>query len=119
MQSMKSAKIYQFPRLDLTASVPIEPSGNACNANKGTKQAHRVSGWKMILYWPIGLAWLLAAMLWPVLNWIGALDVVFQCLRALYYSNTPAIHATLQAGLHAACYLLVSAFVYLYRPKVF
>ena len=39
--------------------------------------------------WTIGLVWLFLGMFWPLLNWIAAMDVVFQFLRALYYSNTP------------------------------
>jgi Uncharacterized KleE stable inheritance protein len=115
---MKSAKIYQFPRCGRTVSTPIYPSGNALNTSKGSKQAHKTAGWNMITHWPIAIAWLLVGMLWPLLNWMGAMDVLFQCLRALYYSNNPAIHATLQAVIHTACYLLLSAFVYIYRPNV-
>jgi hypothetical protein len=116
---MKSAKIVQFPRLDRTVSPAFRPSEHVFNDSKNLKQGDKEIAWKMILRWPIGFAWLLVAMLWPLLNWLGALDVVFQCLRALYYSNNPAIHATLMAGLHITCYLLLSAFVYLYRPNVF
>ena len=54
-----------------------------------------------------------------LLNWLAAMDVVFQFLRALYHSNTPAIHATLQASIHGVLYILLSLFVYLYRPKAF
>jgi hypothetical protein len=58
-------------------------------------------------------------LFWPLLNWLAAMDVVFQFLRALYYSNTPAIHATLTASIHGVLYILLSLFVYLYRPKAF
>jgi Uncharacterized KleE stable inheritance protein len=118
MKTLNSAKIYQFPRRGRTNPAPICPSGNSMNASKDSKQAHKTAGWNKKLHWPIGLVWLLAGMLWPFLNWMGAMDVLFQCLRALYYSNTPAVHATLQAGIHTASYLLLSAFVYLYRPNV-
>ena len=119
MKTLKSAKIYQFPRSGRAGAIPIDSSWNALNAGKGPKQVHKTAWWKMILHWPIGLVWLLVGMLWPFLNWMGAMDVLFQCLRALYYSNTPDVHATLQAGIHTACYILLSAFVYLYRPSVF
>lgn len=116
---MKSATIVQFPRNGLTASTPIDSSEIALNTRQGLKQAHRIARRKMMLHWPLGLAWLLVGMLWPLLKWVGAMDVLFQCLRALYFSNTPALHATLQAGIHSGCYLLISLVVYLYRPKVF
>ncbi len=119
MKTIKSAKIYQFPRFDRAGAISIDSSWNALNASKGSRQAHKTVAWKMILHWPIGLVWLLVGMLWPFLNWMGAMDVLFQWLRVLCYSNTPDVHATLQAGIHTACYLLLSAFVYLYRPSVF
>ena len=118
MKTLNSAKIYQFPRLERSGAIPIDSSWNALNASNGSNQAHKTAAWKMISHWPIGLVWLLVGMLWPFLNWMGAMDVLFQWLRALYYSNTPDVHATLQAGIHTACYLLLSAFVYLYRPNV-
>jgi len=118
MKTINSAKIYPFPRHGLAASPPSCPSRNTLNASKGPQQAHKTAGWKKMAHWQLGLAWLLVSILWPFLNWMGAMDVLFQCLRALYFSNTPAVHATLQAGIHTTCYLLISAFVYLYRPSV-
>ena len=117
---MKSAKLYQFPqRGGRTASIPIDPSEGSFNIQNGSLKTNRTAGWKMIMPWTIGLVWLFLGMFWPLLNWIAAMDVVFQFLRALYYSNTPAIHATLQASIHGALYIFLSLFVYLYRPKVF
>lgn len=116
---MKPSNIVQFPRHGLIASTPIDTSEIALNPRQGSKQTKRIARWKMILLWPIGIVWLLVSMLWPLLKWVGAMDVLFQCLRALYFSNTPALHATLQAGVHSGCYLLISLFFYLYRPKVF
>ena len=118
MKTINSAKIYQFPRLERSGAIPIDSSWNALNASKGSRQTNKTAGWKKVAQWPIGLVWLLVGMLWPFLNWMGAMDVLFQWLRFLYYSNTPAVNATLQAGIHTACYLLLSAFVYLYRPNV-
>ena len=116
---MKSAKIYQFPRHGRATSIPIVHAENSVNIKNGSKKTHQIAGWKRIMPWAIGLLWLFLGMFWPLLNWIVAMDVVFQFLRALYYSNTPAIHATLQAAIHGALYILLSLFVYLYRPKVF
>jgi len=119
LKTMKSAKIVQFPQMGRDATHFIDPSGKALNARKGSQQAFKITAWKMILHGSIGLVWLLVGLLWPFINWIGALDVLLQWLRVFYYSNTPANHATLQAGIHTTCYLLLSVFVYLYRPKRF
>src|SRR5512137_384457 len=117
---MESAKLYQFPqRGGRTASIPIDPSEDAFNTKNGSLKTNRIAGWKMIMPWTIGLVWLFLGMFWPLLNWMAAMDVVFQFLRALYYANTPAIHATLTASIHGVLYILLSLFVYLYRPKVF
>jgi len=117
---MKSAKLYQFPqRGGRTASISTVHSEDSFNTQNGSLKTNRTAGWKMIMPWTIGLVWLFLGMFWPLLNWIAAMDVVYQYLRALYYSNTPAIHATLQASIHGALYIFLSLFVYLYRPKAF
>ncbi len=116
---MKSAMIVPFPRKGRTATLPLSPSECVLNTRQGSQPAHKMPGWKIVLHWTLGLIWLLVGLSWPLLERVGALDVVFQCLRALYFSNTPALHATWQAGLHAGGYLLVTSFYYLYRPKVF
>jgi hypothetical protein len=116
---MKSATIVQFPRHGPNISSLIDPSEIALKSREGIKQANRRAWWRMVLDWPMGLIWLLLGLCWPLLKWLGAMDVLFQCARALYFSNTPLLHATLQAGIHSVCYLLISLFVYLYRPKVF
>ena len=92
---------------------------NSSHAQQRAIKTNRMAGLKNIMSWTMGLLWLFLAMFWPLLNWIAAMDVVFQCVRALYYSNTPAIHATLQASIHGVLFILLSLFVYLYRPKVF
>ncbi|NOT13823.1 MAG: hypothetical protein HOP23_18705 [Methylococcaceae bacterium] len=117
---MKSAKLYQFPQCGgRTASIPIDPFEDAFNTKNDSLTTKKIAGWKRIMPWTIGLIWLFLGMFWPLLNWIAAMDVVFQFLRALYYANTPAIHATLTASIHGVLYILLSLFVYLYRPKVF
>jgi hypothetical protein len=72
-----------------------------------------------MMSWLLGLLWIVLALLGPLINWLGAMDVVFQFFRALYYANSPANHATVQALIHSVLYLILSLFVYLYRPKVF
>jgi len=116
---MKSATIVQFPRHGPTTARPLDSSEIALKTRNIPNQAHRMTRRGILLHWSMGLVWLLLGLCWPLLKWLGALDVLFQCVRALYFFNTPALHATLQAGIHSVCYLLISLFVYLYRPKVF
>jgi hypothetical protein len=117
---MKSAKLYQFPRHGRSASIAIvQPEEIKTQNQKGSIKTLLIAGWKSIMSWIIGLVWLLLGMFWPLLNWIITMDVFFQFLRAVYYLSTPVIHATLQASIHGVLYILLSLFVYLYRPKVF
>jgi hypothetical protein len=115
---MKTAKLLQFPKSGLTGTIP-DVSPEAGRIQKVAKNKHRLTGWNRMMAWLLGLLWIVLALLWPLINWLGAMDVVFQIVRALYYANTPANHATLQALIHSVLYLLLSLFVYLYRPKVF
>ena len=105
---MKSAKLYQFPRHRRTASIPIVHSVESFNNKDDSIKTNKIACWKRMLPWTIGLVWLFLGMFWPLLNWMAAMDVVFQFLRALYYSNTPAIHATLQASIHGVLNILLS-----------
>jgi hypothetical protein len=115
---MKTAKLLQFPR---NARVGTNPSlsSEGGRIQKSTINTHRFSGWNRMMAWLFGVLWLFLALLWPLINWLGAMDVVFQFVRALYYANAPANHATVQALIHSVLYLCLSFFVYLYRPKVF
>lgn len=117
---MKSAKLYQFPQHgSQTSSIFIDSTEDSFITQNGSLKTNGVAGWKRLMSWIIGLVWLFLGLFWPLLNWLAAMDVVFQLFRALFYSNTPAIHATLQASIHGVLYILLSLFIYLYRPKSF
>ena len=115
---MKTAKLLQFPNNSPTGGI-TNVSPEAGRIQKATINTHRFVGWKKMVSWLLGFLWIVLALLWPLINWLGAMDVVFQFVRALYYANTPANHATVQALIHGVLYLFLSFFVYLYRPKVF
>ena len=115
---MKTAKLLQFPNNSPTGGI-TNVSPEAGRIQKATINAQRFSGWNRMMAWLFGVLWLFLALLWPLINWLGAMDVVFQFVRAVYYANTPANHATVQALIHSVLYLCLSFFVYLYRPKVF
>ena len=115
---MKTAKLLQFPNNDCSGTnLSVSPEDG--RIQKATINTHKLTGWKKMVSWLLGLLWIVLALLWPLINWLGAMDVVFQFVRALYYANTPANHATVQALIHGVLYLFLSFFVYLYRPKVF
>ena len=115
---MKTAKLLQFPKNGLRGTNP-NVSSETGRIQRAAINTQRFSGWNRMMAWLFGVLWLFLALLWPLINWLGAMDVVFQFVRAVYYANTPANHATVQALIHSVLYLLLSFFVYLYRPKVF
>jgi hypothetical protein len=61
---MKSAKRYQFPQHgDQTTSIPINPSEDFFNTKNGSLKINRISWWKRIMPWTIGLVWLFLGVL--------------------------------------------------------
>jgi len=55
--------------------------------------------------------------LFPLVEWMIALDCVFQFFRMLYYWNTNGVHAGVTFGLHSIGYAVLICFVALYKPK--
>lgn len=115
---MKTAKILQLPK-NKRSGINTSVFPEAVRIQKAAINTHRFAGWKKMVSWLFGLLWIVLALLWPLINWLGAMDMVFHFVRALYYANMLANHATVQALIHGVLYLFLSFFVYLYRPKVF
>ena len=67
----------------------------------------------------IKIIWVPAVLLFPLVEWIIALDCVFQFFRMLYYWNTNGVHAGVTFGLHFIGYAALICFVALYKPKDF
>lgn len=51
------------------------------------------------------------ALLWTPINWILALDCFFQLMRAIYYWNDPAVHATWTFLIHFSIYVSLMLFI--------
>ncbi|MEI7994775.1 MAG: KleE stable inheritance protein [Methylococcaceae bacterium] len=67
----------------------------------------------------IKVIWVLVVLLLPLVEWIIALDCVFQFFRMLYYWNTKGVHAGITFSLHFFSYAALICFVALYKPKDF
>jgi hypothetical protein len=65
----------------------------------------------------VKVLWIVAVLVWPMLRWIVALDVVFQFLRMLWHWHTPGIHAGWIFLLHFGVLTALTYFVSLYKPK--
>jgi hypothetical protein len=61
--------------------------------------------------------WVSAVLLFPLVEWIIALDCVYQFLRMLYYWHTKGIHAGVTFSFHFIGYAALFYFVALYKPK--
>ena len=61
--------------------------------------------------------WVVTVLVWPILRWIVALDVVFQFVRMLWYWHTPGTHAGWLFLLHFGVLTALTYFVSLYKLK--
>lgn len=61
--------------------------------------------------------WAIAALTWPLLSWVAAIDCVFQLLRMLYYWDTPRVHAGITFLAHFLGLCALTFFVFVYRPE--
>ena len=107
------AKIINFPKQTRVATV-VE-SGLVLPLPKA-KMPRKKLGIGSTL---IKIVWVLVVLLLPLVEWIIALDCVFQFFRMLYYWNTKGVHAGVTFSLHFFSYAALTCFVALYKPKDF
>ena len=107
------AKIINFPKHTQVATV-VE-SGLVLPLPKA-KMPRKKLGIGSTL---IKIVWVLVVLLLPLVEWIIALDCVFQFFRMLYYWNTKEVHAGITFSLHFFSYAALICFVALYKPKDF
>jgi len=107
------AKIINFPKQ--TRVAPVVESGLVLPLPKA-KMPRKKPGIGSTL---IKIVWVLVVLLLPLVEWIIALDCVFQFFRMLYYWNTKGVHAGVTFSLHFFSYAALICFVALYKPKDF
>ena len=57
------------------------------------------------------VAWILFLLMWPLVQWLVAFDIVYQFLRALYYWNAPGGHAGITFLIHLIAASALTYFV--------
>lgn len=62
-------------------------------------------------------AWLVTALLWPLLRWPISIEVFLQFVRTLYYWDTPGMRAGWTFILHFAVLVALTYFVSVHKPK--
>ena len=104
-------KIINFPKQ--TRAAPVVGSGLVLPLPKAKMPRKKPSIGSTF----IKAIWVLVVLLLPLVEWIIALDCVFQFFRMLYYWNTNGVHAGVTFGLHFIGYAALFYFVALYKPK--
>jgi hypothetical protein len=111
LRCQEMAKIINFPKQ--TRVAPVVEASLVLPLPKA-KMPRKKLGIGSAL---IKIIWVPAVLLFPLVEWIIALDCVFQFFRMLYYWNTNGVHAGVTFGLHFIGYAALICFVALYKPK--
>lgn len=61
--------------------------------------------------------WFVLALVWPVLRWLLALDVVFRGVLMAWHWDTPGSYAGWTFVLHFALLVALTFFVSVFKPK--
>ena len=61
--------------------------------------------------------WVVTVLIWPILKWVVSIDCVFKLIRAIYYWDTPGVHAGWTFMLHFGVLSALTYFVSVYQPK--
>lgn len=61
--------------------------------------------------------WMVTVLLWGILQWILAIDVLWQFCRMVYYWDTPGVYAGWQFLAHFAVLVALTYYVGVYRPR--
>lgn len=64
----------------------------------------------------VKVLWFVVALVWPVLRWVLALDVVFQGVLMLWRWDTPGSYAGFTFSLHFAALVALTFFVSVFKP---
>lgn len=105
--------IYKFP-----GGESARQSLHAAPARAENESAKAVPGaGRKTLSVAVKTLWIVAALVWPVLRWIMALDVAFQALLMVWHWGTPGNGAMVTFLLHFAALVGMTFFVSVFKPK--
>jgi hypothetical protein len=114
MQRLAMAKIFQFP------GAPKNPLANGSKSSEGpTSEPDRPKSARATRFIRglIKVIWVLTVLVWPLLRWIVAFEVLWQFLRMLWHWNTPGVYAGWTFLLHFALLTALTYFVGEYEPE--
>ena len=78
-----------------TKRPPVESAKQVPTMNAPTDVAKPRAQSRML-----SVVWILFLLMWPLVQWLVAFDIVYQFLRALYYWNAPGVHARITFLIH-------------------
>jgi hypothetical protein len=104
--------VYKFPGTEGAQVAPdVVPESGPQKAPSGPGVA------KKSFSWVVKVLWFVVALIWPVLRWLLALDVVFQGALMLWHWDTPGSHAGWTFSLHFAVLVALTFFVSVFKPS--
>lgn len=107
-----SAKVYKFPGVGKNR--PLMNKNRTYESDKKYTKLN-TSYIQNLLY----VIWIVLATCWFFVKWLMALDVLYQFLRAIYYSGTPGMFAGWYALFHFGVFIAITYFVEFYGPRKF
>lgn len=61
--------------------------------------------------------WLVTVLVWPVLRWVIAMEVLFQFVRMIWFWDAPEVNAGWTFLLHFTAFSALTYFVGVFEPK--
>jgi hypothetical protein len=107
------ANIIKFPDM-----VRKHAQARQQGLSSGARVAPKIEG-NQLLAGVSTVVWVLVAVLWPVLQWVGGLDLLVQLIRMVYHWSTPGVHAGWTFLLHFAALSGLNYYVAFGQPKGF
>ncbi|WP_146151482.1 KleE stable inheritance protein [Pseudomonas sp. R9.37] len=104
--------ILKFPGSD---GVPVARS--AVNEPAPAKAPRSPATGKKFFSGVVTALWFVLALVWPVLRWIMALDVVFRGVAMAWHWDTPGTYAGWTFVIHFAAFVALTFFVSVFKPK--
>lgn len=104
--------VYKFP-----GSEGAQEALNAVPESAPLKAPSGPGATKKAFSGAVKVLWVVVALVWPVLRWLLALDVVFQGVLMLWHWDTPGSHAGWTFALHFAALVALTFFVSVFKPK--
>lgn len=104
--------VYKFPGRS-GVQLPHSPKADPTPAQAPSGQGPV----KKLLSGVVTALWFVLALVWPVLRWVIALDIVFRGAAMVWHWDTPGTYAGWTFAAHFAVFVVLTFFVSVFKPK--